>query len=298
VPLKIPYLGELLALLSALLWGFAVILFKKSGESRHPLSLNIFKNLLATIILIPTIALFSEPFFPRLPMGHYARFILSGILGMAIGDTLFFASLNRIGATFSSIVSYMYSPALILLSFLFLKETLSLVQLIGVFLILAALLTTTRIEMPDNISRTRLLSGIVLGVLSTLCTAIGVIIIKPLLATTSILWVTMFRLFAALFGLLAITLFLPERKVLISAVFTPKAIGYPVLGTIPGTYLALTAWLAGMKFTRVSIAAPLNQLSNIFTFILAALLLKEPVTPRKVVAILIAFLGALLVVFG
>lgn len=297
MPLR-PYLGEILALLSALFWAFAVILFKKSGETRHPLTLNIFKNLLATILLIPTIVLFREPLLPRLSLHDYTCFIASGILGMAIGDTLFFASLNRIGASLSAIVSYMYSPALVILSILLLKETLSPFQFIGIFLILAALLTATRIELPQNLTRGRLLTGILLGVLSTLATAIGVIIIKPLLAQNSVLWVTLIRLLAALISLFIITLLLPERRVLLSSLFIRKGIGYPILATILGTYLALTVWLGGMKFTRVSIAAPLNQLSNIFIFILAALLLKEPITLRKIVAIVIAFAGALLVVFG
>jgi drug/metabolite transporter (DMT)-like permease len=42
----------------------------------------------------------------------------------------------------------------------------------------------------------------------------------------------------------------------------------------------------------------LNQLSNIFIFILAALVLKEPVTLRRLIAIILAFGGALLVFFG
>ncbi len=298
MPLRLPYLGEILALLSALFWAFAVILFKKSGETRHPLPLNIFKNLLATILLVPTIVLVRQPLLPRLSPHDYACFIASGILGIAIGDTLFFASLNRIGASLSAIVSYMYSPALVILSILLLKETLSPFQFIGIFLILAALLTATRIELPQNLTRGRLLSGILLGVLSTLATAIGVIIIKPLLAQNSILWVTLIRLLAALISLFTITLLLPERRVLLTSLFIQKGIGYPILATILGTYLALTVWLGGMKFTRVSIAAPLNQLSNIFIFILAALLLKEPITIRKIVAIVIAFAGALLVVFG
>ncbi|NPV13827.1 DMT family transporter [candidate division WOR-3 bacterium] len=298
MPLRLPYLGEILALLSALFWAFAVILFKKSGETRHPLTLNIFKNLLATILLIPTIVLFREPLLPRLSLHDYVCFIASGILGMAIGDTLFFASLNRIGASLSAIVSYMYSPALVILSILLLKETLSPFQFIGIFLILAALLTATRIELPQNLTRGRLLTGVLLGVLSTLATAIGVIIIKPLLAQNSILWVTLIRLFAALISLFIITLLLPQRRVLLSSLFIRKGIGYPILATVLGIYLALTVWLGGMKFTRVSIAAPLNQLSNIFIFILAALLLKEPITLRKIGAIVIAFAGALLVVFA
>lgn len=295
MPLNFPYLGQTLALLSALLWAFAVILFKKSGENLHPIALNIFKNLVALLLLLPTMAIFHETIFRPVQLREYALFILSGLLGMAIGDTLFFFSLNRIGASISAIVGYMYSPSIILLSLLFLKETLSLPQTIGTVLILAALITTTRIELPGSLTRKALLTGIIWGVLSTLATGIGVVIVKPILATTPLLWATGLRLLAGLLGLVIITVFLPNRKKIIRSLFNRKNLGYPFAGTILGTYLALTVWLGGMKFTRVSIAAPLNQLTNIFIFILAAIILKEPITPRKLLAIVIAFAGALLV---
>jgi drug/metabolite transporter (DMT)-like permease len=64
--------------------------------------------------------------------------------------------------------------------------------------------------------------------------------------------------------------------------------------SIVGNYLAMLAWLAGFKYTLVSVAAILNQLSTIFTFILAAMFLKEPVTLPRLIAIVLAVSGALL----
>ncbi len=40
----IKYLGETCALLSPLLWSFAVILFRKTGEHVTPIALNLFKG--------------------------------------------------------------------------------------------------------------------------------------------------------------------------------------------------------------------------------------------------------------
>jgi drug/metabolite transporter (DMT)-like permease len=68
-----------------------------------------------------------------------------------------------------------------------------------------------------------------------------------------------------------------------------------VPASILGAYVSNLAWLAGMKLTRASVAAPLNQLSTIFIFILAAIFLKEKVTRRKMAAVVLASLGAFLV---
>jgi len=298
VPLNFPYLGQTLALISAVAWAFAVILFKKSGETVHPIALNLFKNFLTMILLLPTMSIFHEVLFRPVQFGEYGIFLISGILGMAIGDTLFFMSLNRIGAGLSAIVGYMYSPSIIILSVLFLKESLTLIQILGVILILSALLSTTQIKLPENLTRKKLLIGILWGVLSSVATAIGVILIKPKLGKTPLLWATEIRLFAGFFGLLLVTLFLPNRKKIINSLFTKKGLGYTIGATIVGTYIALVVWLGGMKYTQASIAAPLNQVSNLFVFVFAALFLKESITIRRFLAIIIAFLGAFLVFLG
>jgi drug/metabolite transporter (DMT)-like permease len=298
VPVNFPYLGQTLALISAVAWAFAVILFKKSGETVHPIALNLFKNFLTMVLLLPTMAILHKVLFRPVQFSEYAIFLISGILGLAIGDTLFFMSLNRIGAGLSAIVGYMYSPSIIILSVLFLKESLTLLQILGVILILSALLSTTQIKLPENLSRKKLLIGILWGVLSAVATAIGVVLMKPMLGKTPLLWATEIRLFAGFFGLLLVTLFLPNRKKIINSLFTKKGLGYTIGGTIVGTYISIVVWLGGMKYTQASIAAPLNQVSNLFVFVFAALFLKEPITIRRFLAIIIAFLGAFLVFFG
>ncbi|UCC45647.1 MAG: EamA family transporter, partial [Candidatus Zixiibacteriota bacterium] len=51
----IPYQGETLALTAAIVWAVAVILFKKSGETVHPIGLNLFKDVLAAVLFVPTL---------------------------------------------------------------------------------------------------------------------------------------------------------------------------------------------------------------------------------------------------
>jgi drug/metabolite transporter (DMT)-like permease len=113
-------MGEALALLCAIAWAVAVILFKKSGETVHPVGLNFFKNLLAIVFLAPTIYVFGGTILHPAPASCYIVLLLSGALGIGIADTLFFKSLNALGAGLSAIVVCMYSPFIIALSFLYL----------------------------------------------------------------------------------------------------------------------------------------------------------------------------------
>jgi drug/metabolite transporter (DMT)-like permease len=115
---SIPYLGEMLALLTAITWSFGVILFKKSGETVHPIALNLFKNILAMTLLLPTMYLFGETLILPAPKKDYLLLLISGALGIGICDTLFFKSLNLVGAGMSAIIDCLYSPLTIGLSML------------------------------------------------------------------------------------------------------------------------------------------------------------------------------------
>ena len=69
-----------------------------------------------------------------------------------------------------------------------------------------------------------------------------------------------------------------------------------VPGTILGSYLALTLWIGGMKYTQTGVAAALNQTTTIFMLAFASVFLKERFGKRKAVAAFLAMIGIALVV--
>jgi len=56
-------------------------------------------------------------------------------------------------------------------------------------------------------------------------------------------------------------------------------------------------WLAGFKYSHAGIAALLNQTSTVLIVLLAALVLNEPLTKLKLVAVSMAFAGVALVLY-
>jgi drug/metabolite transporter (DMT)-like permease len=293
-----PYFGQTLALLTAIIWASAVILFKKSGETFHPLGLNIFKNLLAAILFVPTMWLLGERLIRPVPLQEYVLLMFSGMLGIGLGDTFFFRSLNRMGAGLSAIVVCLYSPFIIGLSMIWLGEKLTPLQGIGALIIVSAVLLTARFHRTENIARGDLLWGILWGVLSTAATAVGIVMIKPLLERSPLLWALQIRLFGGLIGLFAVAALFPAGRRSLATLSSSRGRSYMIGGAFVGTYLAMLIWLAGMKYTQASIAAALNQTSTVFVFIFAALLLHEPITSRRTTAIILAFSGAILMFFG
>jgi drug/metabolite transporter (DMT)-like permease len=296
--LDLPRLGEILALSCAILWAIAVILFRKSGETVPPAGLNLFKNILALILFVPTSLVLNLSLFPQASSSDYVLLLASGVIGIALSDTLFFRSLNLLGAELSAIVDCLYSPFIIGLSVLFLHDRMSFLQIFGVLLIISAVLGISGIKETKYISRRDLILGITFGVLAMATMAVGIVMIKPVLNHSPLLWATEVRLFGGIAGLVIYLLLHPRGKQMVKSLLLVRNWQYMVPGSVIGAYLAMVIWLGGMKYTQTSIAAALNQTSNIFVFILAAILLREPVTLIRVIAIILAFAGAFVVSFG
>jgi len=296
--LRVPHIGEIFSLGAGLVWSFAVILFRVSGRTVHPLALNLFKNVFAATLVILTAIVLGLPLLPALGARPYAMMILSGILGITISDTLFLASLNLLGASLSAIVDCFYSPFIIGLSLIFLGERMSALQLFGVALIVSAVLTITQKKHERTIPRRDLILGTGLGIVSMLTMAAGIVMIKPLLSSVPLVWAMFIRLVGAAASLGIVFAFHPKRAELLRPLARSANWRTMAPAAFLGTYISLMAWMAGMKYTFASIAAALSQLSSIFIFILAAVFLKEKVTPWRILAIGLAFLGAYLATAG
>ncbi|MEE9553993.1 MAG: DMT family transporter [candidate division Zixibacteria bacterium] len=291
-------MGQVFAIATAVVWAFAVILFKKSGENVHPVALNFYKNLLAMTLLVPTIMIFGDGFTDSFTTREYTILLVSGALGIGLADTFFFKSLNLLGAGLSAIVDCLYSPSIIILSFFWLGESLTPLQILGLAMIISAVLTVSRSDKNGHISHKNLIWGIFWGALAMGTMAVGIVMIKPLLETASFFMLTELRLAGGMIILLIIIPFYPRWKQIMLPKLNRKGFTYLISGSFLGAYVAMILWLAGMKFTTVSIAAALNQTSNIFIFVFAAMFLKEPITPRRTVGIVLGVVGAFIVTFG
>jgi len=294
-------LGSVFALTSAFLWACAVILFKKSGDVFSPVSLNIYKSIVALILVSLTMVILDIPFIPDKPINDWLLLAVSGFIGITLADLFFFMALNSLGAGVVAIVECLYLPSVIFFSFILLKEKISLGAIIGGLLVLTAVFVgsmRTKKALNKTQERKSPLSGIIIGCLSMIFLAAGIVMIKDLLERTDVFWATLVRVAAATVSLFALILFHPKRKQYFRELKFSRAWLTALPASVIGNYLALLCWVAGMKYTTASRAAILNQMSSIFIFILAAIFLKERITINKTIAILLALTGAALTIFS
>ncbi len=287
-------LGEILAAASGLAWAVAVILFRISGRTIHPVGLNLAKTVLALAVMVPTLLVLGEPLAPAVPFETTGMLLLSGILGIAVSDTLFFYALNRLGASLTAIVDCFYSPFVIAMSFVLLGERLTPVQLVGAALVLSAVLTLSKEGKLEKIGRKDLALGILFGVLAMFFVAFGIVMVKPVLGSVSVYWSTFVRLAGGSLALAVLVPFLRNRRAILAPLLELRNWKALLPASFFGSYLSLILWMGGMKYAQASVAAVLNQLNTIFIVIIAAIFLKERLTGWKILAVILAFAGAYL----
>lgn len=293
---SMPYIGEVLSVGAALFWAVGVVLFKKSGESMQPLALNLFKNAVALLLLLPTIPIAGESFVPdEAPLEAWILLAGSGVVGIAIADTLFFVSLEKLGAGLTAVVDTSYTPLMLFLSVFVLGEQIAVPVYVGAALIVLGMLVGSRTKPEPGKTRQDLVVGTLIGVAGIGLMAVSIVLIKGVLNDSPVLWATWVRLLAGTVVLVPMLLASPRRRALIRSLVEWRSFKYPLLAAIVGTYLAMMCWIGGMKHVDVSVATTLNQLSTIFIFLLATIFLREPVTWRRIMAIALAFSGGLLV---
>ncbi len=287
-------LGEILAAASGLAWAVAVVLFRISGRRIHPVGLNLAKTVLALIVMVPTLLVLGQSFAPAVPLSTTGLLLLSGILGIAVSDTLFFYALNRLGAGLTAIVDCFYSPFVIALSFVLIGERLTPVQLVGAALVVSAVLTLSKEGKLEKIGRKDLSAGILYGILAMFFVAFGIVMVKPVLGSVSVFWATMVRLVGGSLALAILVPFLRNRRAVLAPLLEPRNWKALAPAAFFGSYLSLFLWMGGMKYAKASVAAVLNQLNTIFIVIIAAIFLKERLTGWKILAVVLAFVGAYL----
>jgi len=288
-------MGELYALLTAVMWAAAVIFLKRSGETIPPFALNFFRIAVSTLCLALTMIAARQPVWYGAPLGDYLTLFASGAIAIALSDTLFLMALNRLGAGIMAIVDCLYAPSVVLFAFIILGERLGAWQWVGMALVIVGVLIAARHDPPPGVSARRILVGCLYGLLSMATVALGIVIAKPVLNRSPILWATTMREVGALIVMLPPALLAPNRRQIFGLFRPAPNWKYSMPGTLLGSYLALIFWIAGMKYSMAGPAAILNQTSSIYVLIFASIFLKEPFTTRKVVASVLAIAGIVMV---
>lgn len=291
--------GELAALGAAFLWALATVVYSRVGQNIPPLELNLVKGIIATIMLLLTLIL-SGDLLTAIEPSALGLLLLSGAVGIGLGDTAYFEALKCMGARRTLLLETLAPPSAGLIALIFLRERLSIGAWSGIMLTVlgvAWVVTERAPGAPEG--PTHLWRGIIFGSLAALAQASGVVISHAALIQTSIspLWSTFLRLVA---GVLILLLWIPLTRQPVGRWLklqqSRQLWGVIVCATFAGNYLAIWLQQTSLKFTNAGTAQTLLATSPLFVLPITAWR-GEAISPRAIVGVLVA-LGGIGLLFG
>lgn len=289
----IPFLGEASALLAAIAWAVALALFKAWGEGVSALALNLAKNGIAVTGLLLAI-LFLQPPFPG-AQAPYLMLVLSGIIGIAVSDTLVLAGMARVGTALTAASFCISAPISAIWAGIAYHEKLSAGEIAGISIALGATASVAWLGMSArehrevHEHRRRFEVGLLFLFLAQLANSVGIVLGHRALQDMDVLYGTLVRSVPAILLLLPATLWtarrgerkrLPRRNAVMLA-----------LGCVVGTLIGLVLMSMGLKYARAGIAASLNATYPIWAIPLSRLFLKERLTAPMIGLMLLAVAG-------
>lgn len=228
---------------------------------------------------------------------HYQPLILSGVIGIFLGDTTLFLTLNRMGPRRTAILFSLAAPLSVLMGWVFLDEQLSYLQIIGVAIVsIGVVMAVVFGKRKDQQHQWEAIKGpiwvgVSLGVFAALCQAIGSILARPVMeAGVDPVAASALRVGTSAL-MLSIMVQLPIKAFKRANPLTPKLLGLTVLAGVNGMGIGMTLFLFALEGGEVGIISTITATSP-------AILLPILWIKTKEVPALGAWIGAGLVVAG
>ena len=285
--------GELAALSGAFLWAISSAIYSLLGQKISPLKLNLFKGLIAIALIFLTLII-SGKLQTELNLITISLFLISGVLGIGLGDTAFFSALKNMGARRTLLMATLSPPITALLGLIFLKEQLTFGAWCGIFITGIGVAWVISERTPGAaITNINIKQGIIWAILAEIANSSGAIISRFALLSSDIspLWSSLFRLTG---GAIIVILLLFLQRIKPSQLekinWSMKLVGGIFVTTFGGTYLGIWLQQISLKFAPAGIAQTLLATSPIFIIPIAAKM-GEKISIRSIFGVLVAVVG-------
>lgn len=281
------------ALISAAAWALGSILFRKIGDYASPLGMNLGKDLiglalLGTVLLVLGI----QPIEPRAVI----VLLLSGVVGIAIGDTLFFAALVRLDPRLTLLLATVGQVFTVLLAVVLLEERPSVRAWGGIALVLVSVAWVLREQTELEPSEERGRYGVLFGLGAAACFAGAIILAKVGVESVSALEGTVIRLVGGVAGLVVLGLVRRDLGAWLTPFKDPQA--FRAIVTAEFVIIVGGFWMGlyALKHLEAWLATVLSSTEPLMVLPLAVWLLGDKVTSRAVAGAAAAVVGVALIV--
>lgn len=287
------YIGEIAALITALLWSGTSIAFAEASKRVGPMYVNVTRMVFAVVYLVTTIIVIGAPV--DLSLTQILNLVVSGFIGLVVGDTFLFKAYRLIGARISMLVMSLAPAIAALCAYFFLNETLPFLGVVGIFVTIfgVALVVLQGREVPTSDYKIDY-TGIFYAFIGAVGQGVGLIFAKFAFNESDInaFSATLTRILSALIIIYPLVK-MTNRYNNPVKVFkeNKKGLIYTVVGSIIGPYLGITFSLISVSHTKVGIASTLMATVPIMMLPLVRFYYKEKLSWLSVIGAFVAVAG-------
>lgn len=284
-------LGIIAALGSAASWAFATVVFDRLGKVIPYAGITFLKGVFSILLMLVLVVTIGD--FKTISGHDTIILVISGVIGIAIGDTLFFKSLQDLGAKMQVLYFMLGQIVTMLLSFLLFGDVLTLEEYIGAMILLCGIVIVTWGRQEDHPNKTR---GIIGGFLCILCFSISTIMIKYTEADIDVISASFYRMSAGTFLMTLFGITTHKMKSWIMPLKDYKTLSLLLLNVVVLTTGGFILSMYAIKTISVSLASILSATEPVFVLLLAYLINHEKVSKRELIGATVSIIGLLMII--
>ena len=283
--------GILMALTSAISWAISVVLYKKLGKNLKPIALNSINAVLSFLGLL--LIVFITKSNISISGSNLSFIAMSGVLGIVIGDSLFYASLNHLSPIMLSVISITGPLFSGIFGLLFFDEIPTNLTIIGMLIILAGTSIILYFQRDRQKYKTSII-GVIYALMAMCLTSYSMVLVKPVLTTSSPLVVAMYRMLFSSIALICYAVVSKKIFVWLGIInrykISLKLIIVSAISTIGGFWCSLTA----IKNCELVVTSSILSLEPFFIMLIMILLYKYVPKIRDFISIIMIIAGIIL----
>ncbi len=288
-----PFIGEICALATAVLWSVTSIVFTEATLRVGPIYVNVTRMTLALGFLLLTLLVINVNI--NLSFNQIYNLMISGFVGLVIGDTFLFKAFKSIGARLSMLLMALVPPISAVLAFFFLGESISFVGVLGIMITISgiALVVLKREEKPASNYKIEY-AGIFYAIIGAAGQAVGLIFAKHAMNEGEIngFLASFIRIVSAVIIIYPIAHMTSRFKGPIKIFKNDRrAFILTLIGAIVGPYLGITFSMISITYTKVGIASTLMATVPIIMLPMVRYYYKEKLSWVSITGAVIAVAG-------
>lgn len=297
-----PYLGEIAALGTSLCFAIGPTFFTLAGREVGSVVVNRSRLVVALIYLCISHYIFYGTFFPVAAGGErWLWFGISGVVGLTLGDAGLFQAFVMLGPRLTMLI-FAISPVLgAILGWLFLHETLTMLQLLGILVTLGGIAWVVlgqENEVQKSMTKRDYSLGILFALIGATGQSVGLFAAKVgLTGEYPALSGQILRMFTAMIAIWAWTFAVRKGHDTVQALTShPRAIKNILIASFIGPTLGVWFSLVSVQHTGLGVASTLQSLQPVLLIPIGYFFFQEKVTWQSVVGTLVA-LGGVAILF-